>query len=336
MNNPISATPPAHDTVDIGIITIKEEELEAVLDRLPRDPQVIIGSRSRRSYNIFDFKNDLGSTYRLAVLRCSEQGNGEAQEATRDLLEDLSPKWILVVGIAGGSPSEDFTLGDVIVSNRIYDFSVEAALSDGGHEYAVAGGGLDRSASGFVANLKAIARRFAEWNSLESIRQSTPPVDLNKLSLYGDFEWQAKVKSAVLPLVKTPTRLPQFKTGGIASSDRLVKNTDILRIWRKVARGAMAIEMESAGVYRAAHDRVSMFSIRGISDIVGLERSAVWTAYACQTAAAFMHALLRSGSLPITRLTTSATEQSSTEPAISAQSLQQLPPPVRAPNKSKV
>lgn len=46
--------------------------------------------------------------YRLAILRQVEQGNGEAQEAARDLIDDLQPSLLLVVGIAtynvGGGP----------------------------------------------------------------------------------------------------------------------------------------------------------------------------------------------------------------------------------------
>ena len=37
---------------------------------------------------------------------------------------------MLVVGIAGGVPSHEFTLGDVVVSSRIPDFSVEAVIRD--------------------------------------------------------------------------------------------------------------------------------------------------------------------------------------------------------------
>ena len=40
--------------------------------------------------------------YSLAIVRQPEQGNGEAQEAARDLLEDFEPSLLLVVGLAGG------------------------------------------------------------------------------------------------------------------------------------------------------------------------------------------------------------------------------------------
>jgi hypothetical protein len=52
--------------------------------------------------------------------------------------------------------------------------------------------------------------------------------------------------------------------------------------------------MELAGVYKAAFDyQKPVLAIRGISDIVGFERSHDWTEYACHSAAAFTLALLR-------------------------------------------
>jgi nucleoside phosphorylase len=61
------------------------------------------------------------------------------------------------------------------------------------------------------------------------------------------------------------------------------------RSWRQV----VAVEMESAGIYKATHGRVPFLAIRGISDVVGFKRDPDWTAYACETAAAFAQAFLR-------------------------------------------
>lgn len=71
-----------------------------------------------------------GGRYSVALTRCLEQGTGEAQNVARDLIEDLDPQWLLVVGIAGGVPASELTLGDVVVSTRILDFSVEAVIAD--------------------------------------------------------------------------------------------------------------------------------------------------------------------------------------------------------------
>src|SRR5262245_5179011 len=101
--------------IDFGILTIREDEFEAVLHRLPALGIVA----ARRRYRIRRLPLGTDESYTIATLRCVEQGNTEALNTARDLLEDLDPRFLLVVGIAGGVPSYEFTLGDVIVSTRI-------------------------------------------------------------------------------------------------------------------------------------------------------------------------------------------------------------------------
>jgi hypothetical protein len=70
---------------------------------------------------------------------------------------------------------------------------------------------------------------------------------------------------------------------------------ETLSVWLKIARQVVAVEMESAGIYKATHGRnVPFLAIRGISDVVGFKRDPDWTAYACETAAAFAQAFLLS------------------------------------------
>ncbi|MDY7227380.1 tetratricopeptide repeat protein [Hyalangium rubrum] len=278
----------ARGKVDFGIITIREDEFEAVLARLPHHVGRVKG---RRQYNLRRVPLPGGDSYLVAVLRCIEQGTGEAQSAAHDLLEDLDPPWLFVVGIAGGVPSDEFSLGDVIVSNRIHDFSVEAVLQDSSLEYALAGGPMDKNAAALAANLPALRAELGEWSSAESIAAPRPLIRIEDSSLYGDGSWQTKVRKS---LTRHAGRMqPVALSGAIASSDRLIKNTDILAVWLKVARQVLAMEMESAGIYRATYGRpISTLSIRGISDVVGFKRDPEWTRYACHTAAAFMLALM--------------------------------------------
>ncbi len=144
--------------VDFGIITIRADEFRAVLRRFPEKLSDGL-ARSHRMYNVRTLALAGGDAYTIAILACVEQGNGEALGAARDLLEDLAPRWLLVVGIAGGMPAAEFTLGDVVVSTRIVDFSVEALLKDGTFEHAVTGGPVHHDVAIRVANLPAIEER---------------------------------------------------------------------------------------------------------------------------------------------------------------------------------
>lgn len=280
--------------VDFGIITIREDELDAVLQRFSDKLEPIT---ARRRYNLRRVELPGGDAYTVAVMRCTEQGNGEAQAAARDLLEDLDPSWLLVVGIAGSVPAYEFTLGDVVVSTRVLDFSVEAVLKDQSREYALSGGPVAWDAATFATNLPAMADELAGWNAPDAIGMERPPVVLDPGRFYGDEAWKADVLAKLEHQFKDKLpRPPRFTTGSLASSDRLVKDAELLAVWLKIARQVLAVEMEAAGVYRAARSRskeTPFLAVRGLSDVVGYKRDPAWTSYACRTAAAFAHGLLR-------------------------------------------
>lgn len=284
--------------VDFGIITIREDEYTAVLKRFPEKIEAV---SARRVYRLRRLMLNSTDTYTVAILRCIEQGNGEAHEAARDLLEDLAPRWLLVVGIAGGVPAYEFTLGDVIVSTRIVDFSVEAVLKDHSRELALGGGPLHRDAATLAADIGAMVHdgELGNWNDVATIGTPRPSVEITDDQFYGDDAWRKDVREKIEHHFQhKPLRPPLVTTGAIASSDRLIKEAEILAVWLKIARQVQAVEMESSGVYRATQGRVPFLAIRGISDVVGFKRRHDWTEYACHTAAAFLVAFLRTRPIP--------------------------------------
>jgi nucleoside phosphorylase len=283
-------------SVQIGILTIRDDEFKAVLKAFPDDPAIHRGRH--REYSIRSADAGNGHRYRIAILRQVEQGNGEAQEAARDLIDDLRPALLLVVGIAGGLPSEDITLGDVVVSTRIVDFSVEARKFEDNTSYSIGGGPIAKSIVTGIANLSAREDEFGEWTADLPPR---PKVVLTAGNFYGPRPWKKTVKDSLQRHFGdgVPERPPVFAAGPIASSDRLVKDPVLLVPVLTTSRHLLAIEMESAGVHRAARDNTPMLAVRGLSDIVGFKRSDLWTKYACAAAANFVRGYLRTTPVPI-------------------------------------
>lgn len=282
--------------VDFGIITIREDEFRAVLQRFVPEESV----EGERHYSVSRIQSTVGRQYLAVTVRCPEQGEGEAQDVARDLIEDLNPQWLLLVGIAGAVPDYEYTLGDVIAAMRLQDFCVGAALENRPPEYASSGGPMHKAVQDLLAFLPAVEARLRGWNDEVSIGMIKPPVELLPTNFYGDEQWQKKVQKTLErhygPLSKP--RPPLFTTGAIASSDWLIKDSETIKAWQKSARHIRAVEMELAGVYKAARRKkreYPILAIRGISDIVGFDRDPAWTAYACHSAAAFAYALIRSG-----------------------------------------
>jgi nucleoside phosphorylase len=282
--------------IDIGILTIRDDEFRAVLGAFKDSHDVYKGRH--REYTLRTADAGHGARYRLAILRQVEQGNGEAQEAARDLIDDLEPSLLLVVGIAGGLPSDDITLGDVVLSTRVHDFSLEARTFQEGTTYNVGGGPISKSIAAGIANLGGREEELGEW---WAELPAKPPVNFTPTKLYGPQPWKSTLRGKLQVHYgkRAEERPPTFSAGPMASSDRLVKDPKLLFPWITTARGILAIEMESAGVHRATRERTSMLSIRGLSDIVGLKRHDAWTKYACASAAAFTRAYLRTRPVPL-------------------------------------
>lgn len=283
--------------VDVGILTIREDEFLAVLEQFPEGQSIFKGKN--REYAIRSASAGDENKYTVAVVRQTEQGNGEAQSAARDMLDDLRPALLMVVGIAGGIPSEDFTLGDVVISTRVNDFSVEARKVNSAPTYSMSGGPIHRKMAAKIANLPAREHELKGWS--QNLGEKPKVQYTKKGSLYGPTKWQSELKEKLDSHFRgrNKSRVPIFTAGAIASSDRLIKDPKVLFPWVTTSRHLLAVEMESGGVYRAAQDRCLMVSIRGISDIIGLKRSNDWTKYACKSAAAFAKAYLKTGPVPV-------------------------------------
>ncbi|MBG1261364.1 GUN4 domain-containing protein [Nostoc commune] len=280
--------------VDFAIITILEDEFKAVLARFPGKETV----KGKRFYNIRYVEYSESEDYLVVVTRSTEQGTNEAQNLARDIIEDLNPHWLLLVGIAGGVPEDEFTLGDVVVATRLNDFSVSAAIESNKDEFSSRGGPMHPEIRIFLANLPAWEQELQGWSDEESIGMPYPTVELQEENFYGSESWQKKVKERLEKHFGSlgKPHPPKVITGAVASSDTLVKDTKLVEQWKQSARHLLAVEMELTGVYIAARQierEYPILAIRGISDIVGFRRDPGWTTYACNSAAAFAFAFIR-------------------------------------------
>ncbi len=286
--------------VDFAIITMKEEEFTAVENRFEPVNQV---SSARGDYLHSLVTTPDGRTHDVLIARCLEQGQSDAQQAANDLIHDANPRWILLVGIAGAYPAKEFTLGDVLLASRIYDFAVTAALEGRVVEQNPKGGGVHRKVSRLLKMIPSAAnqRKLGNWNGAPAIPMPKPalkiPDDLADDAFYGPPDWKKDVQKGLQEnFPGGDPRAPLYRIASIASGNTLVKDTELAAAWKNAARAVTHIEMELGGVYTAAQATdIPLLSIRGISDVVGFRRSTAWTNYACQPAAAFARALIGSG-----------------------------------------
>ncbi len=273
--------------VDVVIITTREDEFRAVIARFPG--QAV--ESQNRVYQLSQLPGRDGATAVVAVARASEQGPGVSELATGQIIDDLKPHWVLHVGLASGIPDSKLTLGDVVVSTQVVDLTSRTifdpdSIRDPVTLTSLAHMGMESTIGG--------------WNTPEAIGRDRPPVDWNRPeSLEGDAEWKLRV-AANLRQHFSPSSAPWrpvVHAGPIISSAALIKDVQALQQLLRQFRNSLAVDMESAGVFRAALNsgrQPRFVSIHGISDIVGFKGHTDWMTYACHSAAAFTLEFVRS------------------------------------------
>ncbi|MBO0796903.1 MAG: hypothetical protein J2P36_38980, partial [Ktedonobacteraceae bacterium] len=213
---------------DFAIITIRHDEFAAVLQRFPSKPHI---GPSGRTYGICEVRAKTGNFCKVAIVRCSEQGNDLAQQIANDIIADLNPQMILVVGIAGGVPHDDFTLGDVIISTRIVNLNVSKRLEDGREEFDTKGG-IHPKVSDITASLPLYQQALAGWNDPNAVTLPRPKVNLSHFETdkfraqiangHKNAAWYREVRTSLTAHFGKNghrTRPPLFQTGTIASSN---------------------------------------------------------------------------------------------------------------------
>jgi nucleoside phosphorylase/DNA polymerase III delta prime subunit len=284
-------------STDFAIISIREDEFRAVLRYFPP----VVECRGRRTYDISEFVGSNGQTYRAALLRTAEQGHLSAQSATSDVIADLLPNWIVLIGIGGAVPETEFSLGDVVLASRLYDYSLSAALASGEKEHDVRGGPSHKVIQDLIVRLPVLEGKLAGWNEPTRLALNRPPLARRDNDLKGNENWRIRVEQALDANFGSPelaSRPPRVVAAATASGNMLMKDPDVLGTWMQSGRSIKAVEMELPGIYEAARSvegDIPILAVRGISDVVGLGRDPAWTEYACTTAASLARALLDIG-----------------------------------------
>lgn len=295
---PSNTIPPA----DIGIITMKAEEFKSVIKRFP---SYITHDGENVRYNYCSFVDNSGLKLTAAIVR-SPQGDLSSLRIASELIREVRPKLILLVGIAGGRPATEFSLGDVLVANKAIDFTVSADDPKDGKQYVTRSHPLHPAVEKVVLNIYGDSKAYGDWFSPESIGLPKPSVDTSDRNFKGSDDWNSKIRKSLAKHFSdlTKGRNPLVFDAPIGSSSTLMKDSATFEDWIKSSRDVMAADMEIAGIFEACRNSKNIIPalvIRGVSDIIGFSRDDDWTEYACETSAAFTKALLNGGTLKIIR-----------------------------------
>ena len=258
--------------VDVVLITPLEEERDAVLAKLVGHRQLSPTQDDIRVYYAAElpvtFPDGATATYRVIVVPLLHMGRVDAANATGDAIRRWRPRYVWLVGIAGGLAKAGVALGDVLIADQVADYELQKLTEE-----------------------------------KTSIRWRVHQVDQRLLgaaqNLRGDG-WHPLITG-----VRPEAGAPRRHIGPICTGDKVIAN-GLLDDYREVWTKLVGVEMEAGGTASAAFQAASgpgFFMVRGVSDLADGDKDSAgvdrWRAYACEVAAAYAIGLLRSGPIPL-------------------------------------
>jgi nucleoside phosphorylase len=263
--------------VDIAFVTVLPQEYKAVL-RLLKDPRSAPLSEDQPNdwaWHLGEIESPTYGRYRAVLAFAGQAGTTNAVNVTRDTVERWRPRYILLVGIAGGMPVDGLEKGDIVVSKLIWEY-----------EY----GKID---SGFEPRLDLMYPCDGRLVRSAEILPTLQP------------EWSSIVRQ---PCPSGAAHQPKVRVGIVGSGNKVIDHLGdrFFKQVRAKVPGLKAVEMEGAGAAAAVLAMRGRYGgefvmIRGVSDmppsrsaakIKGaasaqtVERDA-WKAFASDAAASF-------------------------------------------------
>jgi nucleoside phosphorylase len=259
------AQEPSTQRIDFAILTALPEERRAVINRLGSSFKRLPSTNDDiHTYYQGTVESIEGNQYNVVVTNQVSMGRVQASTAASSIIRTWKPRYLLLVGIAAGIQEKGVQLGDILLSQHIVDYELQKFTNEGIEHRGYASPGDARL--------------------------------LNAAQNIEDNEW--------VPFIQISRPIegqPQVHVGSIASGDKVIANKAQLDELRQQYPRLIGIEMEGGGASVAAlqtEPRPNFFMIRGVSDFADEQKNDVWRGYACDVAAAFTYALIRSGLLP--------------------------------------
>lgn len=121
--------------MDFLLVTALAEERDAVLDKLPGHQKLPPFKDDIHTY----FQADLPSTfsdgkigsYQVIVMPLLGMGRVQAATATVAAIKQWHPRYIVLIGIAGGMAAQGVKIGDILIADQIADYELQKLTSGG-------------------------------------------------------------------------------------------------------------------------------------------------------------------------------------------------------------
>lgn len=263
---------------DFLVITPLEEEWDAIRRHFPYAKRLPPDENDVRVYFQAEIPVSLPGgdtgTYHVTFVSPLGMGRVEATTTTSDAIHRWQPRYVALVGIAGGVAGR-VALGDVLVADQFVDYELQKLREDA-----------------------------------QEIRYKLHGADPRLLGAVRYVEgWEARGRIPH-PIAGVPRR----HIGPVSTGDKVLADGTTIERYRRDWPKLIGVEMEAGGVAASAFQAASkpgVLMVRGVSDLSNADKDspsvADWREYACDVAAAFLRALLESGPIAFSAITPPAT-----------------------------
>lgn len=264
-NSPI---PKRNYVYDVAIITAVPVERDAI-SALSTDWEKILLEGDSTIYYETEWKGN-----KIVTTSLPQMGMVAATAITAKIIFNFCPKYIIMSGIAAGIKG-DYEFGDIIIPREVKDYcSGKYATPANGENDA-----KENPLNYFIPTATSIS---TDADIINKVSQDFSAIlyDIHK-------EWPQHQNYKV----------PNIRTGYIASGDSVVQNAAVIDIMIKNhLRQADGLDMEAYGMYYAAMQAVAPkpipICIKAISDFADKDKSDAHQAYAAYVSAKFTRFLV--------------------------------------------
>ena len=264
---PDQSADPQQIPTDFVIVTPLQEERDALLDKLPGHEKLRPIPSDIRTYfraHVPITCPEGNGSYKLIIFSLLEKGRVGAALGAADGIRQWHPRYIVLVGIAGGIAAKEIGIGDILIADYVVDYEVQKVYPQ---------------------------KTEPRW-----VQFPTDAQLLNACKNFTSPNWHQRMNT-----LRPDSANPKLHFGTIASSDKVIASAEELKLYERELPKLIGVEMEAAGVAQAAlqsTDKPSFFMIRSVSDLADEKKDSAmvarWRPYVCEAAALFTVELLKS------------------------------------------
>ena len=257
---------------DIVVITALRKEFDALKVKFHMlNEDKVLALIGIRKYIIIDFESpDKQSSVKVAFVCAEGKGRVSAALAARDAIYDLTPNYIILVGIAAADPQEGrIQKGDVVIAKDVVDYEIQKITPEGIK--------WQPQVFNCSPDLVRIAKKVSQEN------------------------WIKDIDNGTLELRPEGYRKSEVKVVKVACGDKVIAYSQIrdglLKTLGKPGHPLEVIEMESAGICHAIYETPEetaprFIMMKGICDYADYEKNDQAQKFAARVAGIFLHRFL--------------------------------------------